>query len=126
MCNAEFFITTGTNTAMGSLAAAVFTHHNPITGAVFGAFAGISFTLLSPLIEKIPDECLGSCAFARLAKAALTFFASVFVGGIATAIYGEPITLLSGVILTLAIAVTTVALQAYFYNGCVLSDCGST
>ncbi len=126
MCNAEFIITTGTNMAMGYLAAAVFTHHNPITGALFGTFAGVTYTLLNPLIEKIPDEWLGACAFARLAKAALTFFASIFVGGIATAIYGDPITLLSGVILTLAIAVTTVALQSYFYNGCLLPDCGST
>lgn len=98
------------NALIGYLATTAFTAINPITGAIFGAFAGVTFSV----VDYLGACCLGDSSCAKTIRVILAFIASIAAGAILTSFIGYSLTFEAGLFLTGSMVGTTMAISALF------------
>ncbi len=105
----EALTTVASNAVIGFVAAALYTPVLPIAGAVFGAFSGLTFSLI-----EMSTSCLDDSFFGKIARVALTLIASIVIGAAATTALGYSLTYDAALVLTLTMAATTILLNMIF------------
>ncbi len=109
--------------AGSAIAAGLFTTISPLGGAIFGVSDWLSNRLIHWICEKV--SCCPDDLIFRVAKSALAVMGGIAAGVLITTAAGFPMTLMSGVTLTVtSIGVTVAALLTL--GGCLCSSAIAT
>ena len=98
------------NALIGFLATTAFTSLNPFTGALFGSFAGITFSV----VDYAGFCFLGDSPCAKTIRVCLAFFASIALSAILTSLLGYSLTFEAGLYLTGSMIATTMVISTLF------------
>jgi hypothetical protein len=99
------------NAAIGYAASAAFLAINPVAGAVFGVFAGVTYSLIELGVTSCIEE-ESTCI--KTFRIVLSMLTSILIGAAATATLGFSLTLATGAFLTGCMIFTTLAIHLLF------------
>lgn len=98
------------NAAIGGLATVAFTAINPLAGVIFGTLAGITYSIIGDCTKGFFNDS----TWLKTAKVFFNFLAALIIGVVATSLLGFTLTIEAGLILTLSMVATTIAITSIF------------
>jgi hypothetical protein len=112
----EAMLSIASNALVGFVSAALCTSILPIAGAIFGTFAGFTFTIIDLHLASSFDNS----AWGKAARVAIALLSSIVIGTAATVALDFSLTLEGALFLTLMMSITTVAVNQ-LYRCCCFS-----